>query len=140
MEEAMSSNLERVKDAYSAWNDSKGGSVDAWLALMDDEVVLIGVDEKEPGLAFARNRRSRDDVVDYLTSITDAWEMIHFTPRNFLEDGDRISMFGTCAWRNKATGKDMECLICSYWRFKDGKCVELIDLFDSAVAARAAMP
>ena len=136
----MPSNLERVKAAYKAWHDSKAASIDTWLALMADEVVLIGVNEEEPGLAFARNRKSRDDVADYLRGIADNWEMIAFTPRHFLEDGDRVAMFGTCSWRYKATGKQMECLISSYWRFANGKCVELIDLFDSAVAVRAATP
>ena len=49
-------------------------------------------------------------------------------------------MFGTCAWKNKATGKTAECMISNLWRFEDGKVVEFIDLFDSAAAIEAASP
>lgn len=136
----MGRNLEKVKAAYRAWNDSKGASVDTWRAMMADKVTLTSVDETTPGLFFAKNRVSREDAVAYLSGITEGWSMVHFTPQYFLEDGDQVAMFGICAWTNKATGKQATCMIASHLKFKDGEVVSITDLFDTAAAGRAATP
>lgn len=136
----MGKNLEKVKAAYQAWNDSKGASVDTWRALMADKVTLTSVDETTPGLAFAKNRVSREDAVAYLSGITEGWSMVHFSPQFFLEDGDQVAMFGTCAWVNKATGKEAKTMIASHLLFEDGEVMSITDLFDTAAAGRAATP
>jgi ketosteroid isomerase-like protein len=133
-------NLERLKGAYRAWNDSRGNSIDVWSDLLADSVRVNSVDEASNGLEFARDRVSRADALTYFSGILDAWEMQHFTPETFIAEGDSIAMFGRCAWRCRKTGKVAECRIANLWKFKGDKAVEFTDLFDSAVAAKAATP
>lgn len=133
-------NLASLKAAYAAWNDRKGYSVDVWRELMGEPFYLGSVSsETVADLGFAKERHTKAEAIKYLTGIFDHWEMVHYTPQHYVGDDERIAMFGMCAYRNKRTGKVAECRIACLWRFENGKAVELIDVFDSAVAAAAAV-
>lgn len=131
--------LEKLKEAYRLWDETKGGRTDMWLDLMAETVDMRSVDERAPGLGFAKDRKSRADVVGYFQDLFDEWEMLAWRPATFVTEGDHVAMFGTCAWRNKATGKIIDVKVANLWRFEDGAAVELTELFDSAAAAAGAM-
>ena len=131
-------NLTRLKAGYAAWHDRKGDSLDVWREMMDESFTLASMDESTPGLGFATDRHSRDESLAYLGAIFDEWEMVHYTPETFVDDGDNIAMFGTCGYRNKATGKVAECRIANLWKFRNGKAISMMDVWDTAVAAAAA--
>ncbi|WP_274626345.1 nuclear transport factor 2 family protein [Arvimicrobium flavum] len=135
----MSDNLSRLKATYTAWHDTKGDR-EVWRPLLADRFSLRSVDENSPGLAFARNRYSREEVLDYLAGVLNEWEMVHFTPETFVSEGDQIAMFGLCAYRNRATGKVTETLVSALWRFEDDKAVAMTEIFDSAAVSAAATP
>lgn len=135
-----SNDLKNLKLAYRAWHDSRGADKHRWLDLMADHVSIRGVDEQSAGLRFATDRRSREEAVEYFTAILEDWEMIHWTPDVFVDDGERIAMFGHCSWRNRATGKAAEGATAHLWHFEDGKIVEFRDVFDTARAVAAATP
>ncbi|MFI0848361.1 nuclear transport factor 2 family protein [Mesorhizobium sp. IMUNJ 23232] len=128
-----------MKAAYAAWNKSETtANLGPLQALMADDFRIASVEETTPGLSFAVDCNSKAASVAYLTGIFDEWEMVHYTPETFVEQGDKIAMFGKCAFKHKKTGKTAECRISNLWEFKDGKAVSMIDLFDSAKAAAAA--
>jgi ketosteroid isomerase-like protein len=134
-------NLAKLKAAYAVWNDRKGASLDAFHDLMDENIRLTNWGEEAAALPFAAApRTSRDQALQYLSDILNDWTMIHYTPRTFVCEGDRIAMFGTCAWTHKGTGKSAECNMAGLWRFRDGKAVEFTDMFDTAIAVAAATP
>jgi len=135
---ANDTNLKRLKEAYQAWHETKGGSTDVWLDLMCDEVCVHNIGEEAAGLSFAKDRQSKQEFVDYLASILEEWKMIHWTSENYVNEGDRIAMFGHCAWTNIATGKDMEVRVAHLWEFRDGQVVDYTEIFDSARATAAA--
>ena len=131
-------NLTRLKAAYQAWHDTKGASQNVWLDLLDDTVVLQSVGEEAAGLSFCEDGRCKQDVVAYMSALLETWTMIHFTPETYVCQGDDVAMFGHCAWRNKATGRDVEVSVAHLWTFQDGKVAKLREIFDSARAAAAA--
>ncbi len=136
----MSGNLERLKAAFKAWHDSKGASQQAWLDIMSDSVVIRSTGAPVQALAFAGHRHSKEGAVAYMTSLLGTWSMVHWTPETFVENGDRIAVFATCAWTNKATGKTAEVRIAHLWQFKDGKIASLDEIFDTGAAIAAATP
>lgn len=133
-----SKNLQALRSAYQQWHETKGESQGAWLELMADEVQIHTVGEEGVGLDFAKDSRSKEEAVAFLAGICEHWDMIHWTPDAFVEDGDRIAMFGTCAWTYRQNGKDVETDIAHLWQFADGKVVSLVEIFDSAKAVAAA--
>lgn len=136
----MATNLERLKHAYAQWHETKGTSVEVWGALMADRFRFSSVDENKPGLAFSRDSVSRVDAVARLSAIFDDWTMLHYSPATYVDDGNRIAMFGACGFRHKRTGKDAEVLMGCLWEFEGDKAVALTEIFDSAVAVAAATP
>lgn len=136
-----SKNLANLKDAYSAWGASKAiANVGKLEALMAENFRIASVEHTTPGLWFAVGSDTKAASVAYLTRIFGEWEMVHYTPETFVEQGDMIAMFGKCAFKYKKTGNIAECRISNLWEFKDGKAVSMIDLFDSAKAAAATIP
>lgn len=133
-------NLAQLKAAYAVWDQFKGQRTDVWLDLVADDMRLISMGEHTSALAFAVPRRSKQEVVAYFTALLADWQMIHWTPETYVCEGDHIAVFGRSGWTNKATGKIAEIRIAHLWTFSSGKAVELIELFDSARAAAAAMP
>ncbi|MCX7325911.1 MAG: hypothetical protein NTZ14_16105 [Hyphomicrobiales bacterium] len=75
-----------------------------------------------------------------MSAILDEWDMVYYLPKTFVRERHRVAMFVTCKWTNKATGKACEVMITHLWRFRDGKAIELAELFDSARAVAAAAP
>lgn len=94
--------------------------------------------EDAAGLDFAKDRTSKAGMVEYLTALEGAWDMVHFTAERFVSEDDQIAVFGYCAWRNKATGKTAQARFGHLWRFQNEKAVEFVEIFDSARAAKAA--
>ncbi|MEQ1950527.1 nuclear transport factor 2 family protein [Mesorhizobium sp. CN2-181] len=136
-----SKNLTNLKAAYAAWGKSKlTANVSQLEALMAENFRIASVEQATPGLEFAMGRMEKSASVAYLNGIFDEWEMVHFTPETYVEQGDKIAMFGKCAYKHKITGRKAECRISNLWEFKDGKAVSMIDLFDSAKAVAAATP
>lgn len=132
--------MDELEAAYQAWHDSKGKNHDAWLSLASERIQLRSVSHEGGGLSFARARHSRDEFVDYMTSLIKDWQMVYFFPKTFVRERNRVAMFGVCSYVNRATGKTFEGLVSHLWRFRDGKAIELIELFDSARVVVAATP
>jgi len=136
----MPTNLSRLKHAYQAWHDTKGGSIDVWGELMADSFEFRSPKPDHESLAFSRATYSREDAKKRLAAIFDEWTMEHFSPNTWVDGGDTIAMFGTCGYRNRKTGKVAECLIASMWVFEGDRAVATTEVFDSAVAVAAATP
>ena len=133
--------LETLKNAYREWHESKGRSTDCWVNIISNESVHIETfDPVSASIAATSGKikSSKDELLSYLTGITNSWNMVHFTPETFVCENDRIAMFGRCAWTNKATKKTVEVQIAHLWRFKNGKAIEYSELFDSARVVAAA--
>lgn len=135
----MNDTLDTLKAAYQAWHDTKGGSIDTWKALMAENVVFGSIDPL-PAIPGAGDRKTRDEVAEYLQGVLADWDMVHFTPQKFVVDGGSIAMFGKCAYRNKATGKEAEIRIAHLWEADGSGITRLVEIFDTAAASRAATP
>lgn len=137
----MQKNLARLKAAYAAWSEQGPNALPVWRDLLADDFVIRSVDGKAaPAVDFAVAKGTRDAALAYLWGIFDQWDMVHYTPGQYVAEGERIAVFSDCAFRNKATGKVAELRIANLWRFRDGRAVELVEAFDTAPALQAATP
>lgn len=133
--------LNQLKSAYKTWGDTKGegdAARNAWFALAADNVRIASMHDAAPGLAFAKPRKSRDEFIEYLTSLVKDWEMVHWNAETFVNEGDQVAMFGHCGWINRATRKPLETPVAHLWTFQGGKAIAVAELFDSARVAAAA--
>jgi len=125
-------NVAILKDAYARWHDSKGASVEHWMGLMADDVQFGSLARGAPEVAFARAYSDRQALASYFAGLLAEWSMLHYTVDEFVAQGDAVFMRGSCAWRHKRTGKEVDTPKVDFWRFRDGKAVEFYEYFDTA--------
>lgn len=130
-------NVDRLEQAYARWNDSRGGSVDYWMTLVDDNIQFGSLAERAPQMQFAGSYSSGVALKAYFDGLLAEWEMIHYTVDEFVAEGEVVVMRGHCAWRHRRTGKEVATPKLDFWRFRDGKAIEFYEYFDTARAFAA---
>jgi len=130
-------NVAALEHAYARWSDSKGGSADEVLALFDERIEMRSVLSETLPSEIAGSHLSRERAADYFAGIAREWEMIYFDVYQFIADGDDVVMVGRCAWRNRATGEEVDTPKVDIWHFENGKATRFMELFDSLAFARA---
>jgi uncharacterized protein len=133
-----------LREAYRRWAESKGGSVQHWLDRMTDDVSFRslsgGSSAGAPAVGFECATPGKTAVESYFAQITGEWEMVHYTPREYVAQGDRVAVLGDCAWRSRRTGRVAESPFAQFFTFRDGKIAAAVELFDSAAAVAAHGP
>ena len=132
--------LEKLRYAYTAWHDSRGTSDDTWVALMADDIEMRSIADGAPGMEFSLPRKGKDTIRGYFSGLRADWEMIHYASEEFIVEGDRVVVFGRCAYRNRKTRKTAESVIVNRWRFHNDLAVEFFEFYDTAKAFAAAVP
>lgn len=131
-------NVRLLEKAYARWHETRGGSVDDWMALIDDNFQFGSLAQSAPQMAFATSYNSRTALKNYFDGLRAEWEMIHYTMNEFVAEGEVVVVRGNVAWRNKRTGKEVQTPKIDFWRFRGGKAVEFYEYFDTARAFAAA--
>ena len=132
----------KLRAAYRRWDETKGRSVEDWIALMGDDVKIRSVADGADGMKFSAPRDGKAAARQYFSALAAEWEMIHHTAEEFIVDasGERIAVFGRVAFRCIRTGKVAESHIAHRWRFRDGLVAEYFEIYDTAKAFAAATP
>jgi ketosteroid isomerase-like protein len=128
---------ERLTDAYRIWADSKGCDSEHWIELIDDNVEMHSVLKEELPDDLAAKRHSTVGVREYFQTIARDWEMVNFDVKRIVDGGDDVVMVGHCAWRNRTTGMLVDTPKVDVWRFRDGRAISFLEMFDSLAFMRA---
>jgi ketosteroid isomerase-like protein len=125
-------NVAILKQAYTNWSESKGGNVDEWMSIMANDIRFGSIAEGGHGAPYLTKYESRDALGAYFGGLLRDWEMIEYTAREFVAQGDRVVMLGHCRWRYKQTGKVVSTPKVDAWLFAGGKAVEFYEYYDTA--------
>ena len=106
-----------LREAYQKWHDTKAGSADHWLALMTDDVRFGSLASGAAKMEFTRTSSCKEEVKQYFSQLTSQWEMIHYTIREYIAQGDRVVALGNCTFRHKQTGKILDTPKADFHRF-----------------------
>jgi len=130
-------NVAALEHAYARWAETKGGSADEVLALFDDQVEMRSVLTDELPSELSGSHIRKDQAAEYFAALARDWEMIYWDVYQFIADGDDVVMVGRCAWRNRATGAEVDTPKVDVWHFENGKATRFMEVFDSLGFARA---
>lgn len=133
----------KLREAYKLWHETRGGSVTHWMDLMADDMTMKSINDGPPEMAFMKAKNGKTQAEEYFSGLAADWEMIHFTPTEFIADGDRVVVLSTVAFRYKKTGKVAESPKADVFRFRGGQIVEYFEyfeFFDTATALAATRP
>ncbi|RYG24005.1 MAG: hypothetical protein EON93_23420 [Burkholderiales bacterium] len=129
-------NAERVRQAYARWAESKGGDADGLLDLLDDNVAMrtaLSASEQHP---LAEPRMGKQFARDYLESLALSLTMIDYPTEDVIDGGDTVVWIGACHWRDRKSGREARTPKVDIWRFRNGKAVDVLEMFDTLGFAR----
>jgi ketosteroid isomerase-like protein len=129
--------VNKLRHAYQLWNDTLGGSVQTWLGLFTDDIVIRSLGDENPRLEFAKSRQGKSGAEQYFAELGSSWEMVYFTPEEFIAQDDRVVVLSKVAFKSRITGKTAQSPKADIFRFRDGKIVEFLEFFDTAAAQAA---
>lgn len=127
---------DRLRHAYEQWHETRGQSAELFLALLADDVRLQSVLNPPELHPLTDARIGIDRARDYLASLTLALELLDHPTHQLIVDGDTIVWVGSCRWRDRKTGREIATPKVDIWHFKDGKCVSLMEMYDTLGFAR----
>lgn len=129
-------NAERVRHAYARWAETKGESADVFLDMLADDVVsTTAFDPSEPH-PMAQVRVGKQFACDYLESLALNLEMLDYPTQEVVDGGDTVVWIGSCHWRDRASKREAQTRKVDIWRFRDGKAVSVLEMFDTLGFAR----
>lgn len=138
--DATESNVSKLRSAHQQWNDTRGGSASVWLALMADDVVLGSAAGGAAGMEFTKGRTGKAEAEAYFAGLAADWELVHFTPEEFVAQGDTVVVLSWVAFRSTRTGKVAESPKADVFHFRDGRITAFREFFDTHTAIAATQP
>jgi ketosteroid isomerase-like protein len=128
------SNSEILRLAYDAWaRDDR----DAWLALLDPEVVI-----RTSGVFpdFAPEYRGHEQAARFWRQLREPWEVFRIDPERIEEDGDCV--FAEIRFRAKGvdSGVEVDMRFGMALRMRDGLAVEIVNRRSVGEARKALGP
>lgn len=132
--------LARLKEAYSAWHETKGGSLDTWINLLADEVDFRSLANGRLAMPWTKRQTSPAEVREYLNGLTSTFKMDHYTVERYVCQDDTVVAICSTGWHNRATGKAFDTPKVDVWRFKRGKAVAYFEYYDTAAVGETVSP
>ena len=133
-------NVAKLQEAYRQWNDSKGASIQTWLDLMTEDVRFRSLAGGAAPMEFTLECYSKHDVGRYFEGLGADWEMIHYTPEEYIAQDNRVAVRGFCSFKNRKTGKVMETPKADFFTFKEGRIADFFEFYDTAKVFAGALP
>jgi uncharacterized protein len=96
-------NTELVQQGYQHF---KNGDIQGLLGLLSEDVEWTQFEIE--GVPFSGTRRGPERVGEFFSQVFDTEEPLHFEPREFVAQGDKVVALGDYAWRVKSTGREYE--------------------------------
>lgn len=120
----------QMRAVYDAFNRR---NFDELSSLLDPEVVFV---EAEGRADRTRERRGRDQLLDYLSSWWDAWETVNWDMYEAREEHGRVLSLCTVRGRPRGTDTEVERRMGHISRFREGRLLHSRSYVDAERAAR----
>ncbi len=134
------SNVATLRRTYEAWIQSRGRTVEDWVAIASPEFAIRSVADDHEEARFGAVPAGHDGLRRYLTDLVAHWIMESYDIDRLIADGDQVVAVIQTAWRNRATNKRIASHLVDVWTFKDGLATSVLEMFDTAAMVAAATP
>ncbi len=125
-------NTETARRSYELF---KAGDIKSLMDLYTDDADWEN--PKTENMPQTGKRRGKQEILEFL-SLVGQDENLHFEPREFIAQGDKVVVLGDYGWRIKATGKEYESDFVHVCTFDDdGKITSFKEYLDTAAARDA---
>jgi uncharacterized protein len=125
----MPSNIETTKKGYEFF---KRGDVPALIKdLVDDNCVWTAPGPKDK-LPWAGHFKGKQEIANFFTQVGQNLHFDEFAPRDMIEQGDTVVVFGASSAQAKKTGKKIKSEWVHVFKFNEGKIVFFQEYTDTA--------
>ena len=126
---------ENTQLVHQAYQHFKNADIQSVLGLLSEDVewTLFEIE----GVPFSGTRRGSERVGEFFSEVFDTEEVLHFEPREFVAQGDKVVALGHYAWRVKSTGREYETDFVHVFSVRDGKVARYQEFMDTAVVGGA---
>jgi uncharacterized protein len=131
----MSDLIEQVKSLYAAFGR---GDVATLLAGMAEDVSWEV--EAPAELSWAGIRRGPSQAAGFFAGLAAEHADPNLEMTEFFLSGDAVAVFGRYQATVRASGKRVDTPVAHYFKFRDGKVVRYVNLFNSAAFIEPAQP
>jgi ketosteroid isomerase-like protein len=111
------------------------GDIKSVLAMCSDDV-LISSPENEH-VPFTGRFEGLYGAAEYFAKLGGTLDTLHFAPKDFVAEGDKVVVTGEAHWHVKSTGADFHTPWVHIFTLRDGKIARFEQMSDSAAAAAA---
>lgn len=126
-------NTETARRAYDLF---KAGDIESLLDLYTDDVDWES--PKTENVPHGGKRKGKEQMLEFLSLVGEHSENIHFEPREFVAQNNKVVVLGDYKWRIKSTGKEYESDFVHVCTFNnDGKITGFKEYLDTAAARDA---
>ena len=118
-----------------AYEDFKTGNIAGILNNVTDDV-----DWRLPEIAgaeFAGQRKGRDSVAGFFSSLAEQQDSVSFEPREFVAQGEKVVALGSYRWRVKKNGREYGGDWAHAFTVRDGKITAFHEYMDTGAAHAA---
>jgi ketosteroid isomerase-like protein len=120
-----------VKNLYQAYakRDIEGALVDC----ADDMVFRWIADPVQS--RYAGVARGKQEFLSRLVALDGDFEYRRFIPVEIIEDGDKVAAQVEIHLTRRTTGDEFVLRTADFWTVRDGKIIEMVEYYDTALAA-----
>jgi hypothetical protein len=133
METLTATNIQTVQEIYAAFGR---GDIEFIITHLAENVrwQIMGA----PGITYATVYKGKVEVPSFFQKLNSSIEMKEFEPQHFLENNNKVGVFGRFKATGRKTGKEVETDWAMLWEFNDdGKVISFKDYYDTFNVARA---
>ena len=119
-----------VKNVYDAY--AKRDIVGA-MAHCSDDVVFRWV--AEPEAPYIGTGNGKHEFLARLVALDRDFEYRRFVPVDIVDGGDKIAAQVEIHLTRRTTGRELVMRTADFWTIRDGKVIEMVEYYDTALAA-----
>ncbi len=123
--------VDLIKQLYA---DYARGDIDAVLEHCADEIAFIFTADSQTA-ACSGAALGKDAFRERAASLHGHFEYLAFKPIDFIAEGDRVAVRTELTMKRRTSGREFVMRVADFWTVRSGKAVELIEYYDTALAA-----
>ncbi|RWC36552.1 MAG: nuclear transport factor 2 family protein [Mesorhizobium sp.] len=120
-----------VKNLYDTYakRDIEGALVDC-----ADDIVFRWVAEPAQS-RYAGVAKGKQEFLARLLALDDDFEYRRFIPVEIIDGGDKVAAQVEIHMTSRTTGEEFVMRTADFWTLRDGKIIEMVEYYDTALAA-----
>lgn len=122
----MENNIQIIQQGYAEFAN---GNIEALLNLLHEDISWN--DPCYPVIPHSGNRKGKDEVMNFFSEMSKNITFTQFEPRQFLSDGNFVTVKGFFSGKGNKSGKAFESDWIMMWEVIDGKIKSYQSFFDT---------